>query len=63
MCNNVLNALVLRKQTSLEKTSETVSANRWIAQIVTQCTRSVPKSATYNAGKSPPQKKTLRRKL
>ena len=38
MCNtsNVLYVLVLRKQTSLEYTSETVSAKRWITQIVTQ---------------------------
>jgi len=34
MCNisNALNVLVLRKQTSLEQTSETVSAKRRIAQ-------------------------------
>ena len=38
MCNtsNALDVLVLRKQTSLEYTSETVSAERWITQVVTQ---------------------------
>jgi len=37
MCNtfNALNVLVLRQQTSLKQTSEIVSAQRQIAQIVT----------------------------